>query len=583
MPLIVEDNLPAKKILLDENIFIMGKNRAKTQDIRPIKIAIVNLMPNKEETELQILRSISNTPLQVNIDLIRTSSYKPTTTEESHLEKFYKDFSDIKDTKYDGMIITGAPVERIDFEEVKYWKELEEIFEFARRNVYSTMFICWASQAALYYYYNIPKYTLNKKIFGVYEYEVLEDSVLTKGFDDIFYSPQSRFAYTREEDIRKEEDLKVIGSRKDTGVSLATSLDNRFIFVAGHGEYSRDTLYKEYLRDRSQGMDTDKPINYFRNDNEEDGIVVKWRSHGDLLFTNWLNYCVYQETPYDIEKISRKKVLKFGGSSLSDSNQFIKVKDIINSEDNRSLVIVSAPGRRYKGDIKVTDLLVGFYDCEYKDEKENLLNIIKGRFYNIVKDLNLNSKIFNAIDDTIDEIKNSKNKDFVLSRGEYLSGIIMAEYLGFEFLDPKDIIFFNKNDLLDKERTYKEIKEQVKEGIKYVIPGFYGLGWNKEIKTFDRGGSDITGSLVASAISSEVYENWTDVDGLMNKDPNKYTDAKLIDNLSYDDFIKISLNGDQIYHIDAIAPIMEDNIPLNIRNTNDPLREGTTIKNTEVK
>lgn len=304
MPLIVEENLPAKKILLEENVSIIGKERAKTQDIRPIKIGIVNLMPNKEETEIQILRAISNTPLQVNIDLIRTESYKSKNTEEKYLKKFYKDFSDIKNTKYDGMIITGAPIERMDFEEVEYWKELEEIFEYVEKNVYSTMFICWASQAALYHYYNIPKYILDKKIFGIYDYKVLEKSVLTKGFDDIFYSPQSRYAYTKEEDIRKRQDLKILGSRKDTGVSLVTSLDNRFVFVSGHFEYSRDTLYKEYLRDISNGLDTDIPINYFKDNNVEGEIIVKWRSHGDLLFTNWLNYCVYQETPYDIEKIS---------------------------------------------------------------------------------------------------------------------------------------------------------------------------------------------------------------------------------------------------------------------------------------
>ncbi len=211
MPLIVENNLPAKKILEKENIFIMGgKERARAQDIRPVKIAIVNLMPNKEETEIQILRALSNTPLQVNIDLIRTETYKSKNTEEKYLKRFYKDFSEIQNNKYDGMIITGAPVEKLDFEEVLYWEELERIFEFARENVYSSMFICWASQAALYYYYDIPKYTLNKKIFGVYEYKILQDNVLTKGFDDIFYSPQSRYSYTREEDVRKVKDLKLL-------------------------------------------------------------------------------------------------------------------------------------------------------------------------------------------------------------------------------------------------------------------------------------------------------------------------------------------------------------------------------------
>ena len=463
MPLIVENNLPAKDILEKENIFIMEKDRAKTQDIRPVRLAIVNLMPNKEETELQILRALSNTPLQVNIDLVRTETYKSKNTEEKYLERFYKDFSDIKNDKYDGMIITGAPVEKLPFEEVVYWKELSEIFEFARENVYSTMFICWASQAALYYYYDIPKYVQNKKIFGVYDYEILEDSVLTKGFDDVFYSPQSRYAFTREEDVKQVKDLKIISSREDTGVNLISSLDNRFVFIAGHNEYSRDTLHKELIRDRANGLPTEIPLNYFRNDQEEDGIIMRWKSHGSLLFSNWLNYCVYQETPYDINKIKEKKVLKFGGSSLSDSRQFKKVKGIINSDSDRNLVVVSAPGKRYK------------------------------------------------------------------------------------------------------------------EGGRFVIPGFYGTGPDEKIKTFSRGGSDITGSLVASALKSDVYENWTDVDGLMDKDPNKYDDAKLISKLSYDDFLQISLHGDQVYHIDAIRPVMDDCIPINTRNTNNPDLEGTLI------
>lgn len=577
MPLIVDNDLPSKKVLLEENVFIMGKDRARTQDIRPINIAIVNLMPNKEETEIQILRALSNTPLQVNIDLIRTESYKSKNTEEKYLKRFYKDFSSIKDKKYDGMIITGAPVERLDFEEVGYWKELEEIFEFARTNVYSTMFICWASQAALYYYYDIKKYIANKKIFGVFEYEILEESVLTKGFDDLFFSPQSRYSYNREEDLRKVNDLKIIGSNEITGMSLATSLDNRFVFVSGHGEYSRDTLYKEYLRDKSNGLNTVKPINYFRNDNEEEGIIMRWRSHGDLLFINWLNYCVYQETPYDIEEIQKKKVLKFGGSSLSDSRQLEKVKEIVYGEEGRNLVIVSAPGKRHKGDIKVTDLLIGYFECKYMDEKESLLNIIKGRYYNIVKDLALDSNLLNIIDETMEKIKESNSEDFILSRGEYLSGIIMAKFLNFNFLDSKEIIFFDKYGKLDLKKTYENINEKINIKERYVIPGFYGMDFNNNIRIFDRGGSDITGSLIASALKSDIYENWTDVDGLMDKDPNKFDNAEIIKSLSYDDFLNISLNGDQIYHIDAIRHLMNDNIPINIRNTNNPTASGTII------
>lgn len=581
MPLIVENDLPARKVLEKENIFIMGKERAVTQDIRPIRMAILNLMPNKEETEIQMLRVLSNTALQINIDLIRTETYKSKNTEEKYLKRFYKDFSEIKNKKYDGMIITGAPVEKLDFEDVLYWKELEEIFDYVRENVYSTIFICWAAQAALYYYYNIPKYILNDKIFGVYEYELLADSVLTRGFDDIFYSPQSRYSYIREEDVKEVKDLKIISSREDTGVNLVTSLDNRFVFVSGHGEYSRDTLYKEYLRDKAKGINVQKPINYFRNDMEEKGIIMRWSSHGNLLFTNWLNYCVYQETPYNISQIKKKKVLKFGGSSLSDSNQFKKVRDIIDSDNSRNLVIVSAPGKRYPGDIKITDLLIGYFECKYIDEKESILNLIKGRYYNIVKELALDSSVLNTIDKIILEIKGSRERDYILSRGEYLAAFIMAKYLDFNFLDAKDLIFFNKKDDINIKKTYEQIRKFVKDGGRYVIPGFYGTGFDKKIKTFERGGSDITGSLVASAMKSDVYENWTDVDGLMNKDPNRYEDAKLIDKLSYDEFLKISLNGDQIYHTDAIRPVMENNILLNIRNTNNPFLEGTIIGDAE--
>lgn len=240
-------------------------------------------------------------------------------------------------------------------------------------------------------------------------------------------------------------------------------------------------------------------------------------------------------------------------------------------------MVVSAPGKRHKGDIKVTDLLIGYFECEYIDEKESLLNIIRGRYYNIVKDLQLEDKFLALIDRVIEEIRTSKSRDFVISRGEYLSGAIMAEYLDFNFLDPKEIIFFDEEGKLDSKKTYRTIKSKISTSDKLVIPGFYGLNFNNEIKTFDRGGSDITGSIVASALKTDIYENWTDVDGLMNKDPNKYIDAQLISKLSYDDFLKISENGDQVYHIDAIRPVMEDNIPINIRNTNNPKSTGTII------
>ncbi len=578
MPLLVPDRLPAQVQLRKEDIFVMGKSRADKQDIRPVRLAILNLMPNKEETEIQILRALSNTPIQIDIDLIRTHSYRSKNTAEEHLSLFYKDFAEIRTEKYDGLIITGAPVEHMEFEDVHYWEELSEIFEFARTNVYSTMFICWAAQAALYYYYGIKKHPADQKIFGVYEYDIAHRTPLTKGLDDSFYSPQSRHTYNRAEDVRNCADLLLLAAREDTGVGLCASLDNRFIFVAGHNEYDKDSLHKEYLRDLAKNLPIRPPINYYKDNDPNREIIMRWRSHGSLLFSNWVNFCVYQETPFDIEEIQTKKVVKFGGSSLSDSKQYLKVRDIVSSDPSRNLVVVSAPGKRFKGDIKVTDLLIGYFECDDLNKKDNILHIIRARFHKIVSDLALDQSLLERIDETMEEIAASTHFDFVLSRGEYLSGILMAHYLGFQFLDPKNIIFFQKDGTIDKEKTYHCIRSAISDGDRLVIPGFYGTGADGRIKTFARGGSDITGSLVAGALGASVYENWTDVDGLMDKDPRKHEDAALIESLSYDEFLKLSEQSDQVYHIDAIAPVMEDDVVLNIRNTNSPSVKGTFIK-----
>lgn len=309
MPLIVPNDLPARAVLEEENIFTMSNIRAESQDIRPLRVAILNLMPTKEVTELQFLRMLSNTPLQVDIDLVHTESYESKNTDKRHLEKFYKTFSEIKDNKYDAMIITGAPVERMEYEEVLYWEELKEILDYVRKNVFSALFVCWAAQAALYHYYGVQKHDAGKKIFGVYEFQTTGQNVLTKGFDDTYFVPQSRYTYTKGEDLTSVQDLVVWAERPDTGVQLASTKDNRLIFVAGHGEYDPDTLYKEYLRDKAKEEEIAIPSNYFVNDDESQGIAVKWRSHANLFFANWLNYCVYQETPYDIEKIGDKQVL----------------------------------------------------------------------------------------------------------------------------------------------------------------------------------------------------------------------------------------------------------------------------------
>ena len=575
MPLIIDRDLPSKKILEKENIFIMDSTRALTQDIRPLRLAIVNLMPNKEETEIQLLRNLSNTPLQVSIDLINTSSYQAKNTQASYLKKYYRDFADIKNEKYDGMIITGAPVEHLSFEEVKYWPELKEIFEFARTNVYSTLFICWASQAALYYYYDIEKVMVDKKIFGIYEYPLLSQSPLTKGFDDHFYMPQSRHSMNRMEDLAKIEDLQIIGGHLETGASLVSSVDQRFVFIAGHSEYDKDTLHQEYIRDINKGLPQEKPINYYRDNDPDKGVLVTWRSHANLLFTNWLNHFVYQKTPFDINQITQKKVSKFGGSSLSDAQQFKKVKDIVQNDASRNLIVVSAPGKRHEKDAKVTDLLAKYF----LNKDKEILKTIQKRYKDIVYELDLDASFHLLIKETITSIQFAKNVAYVLSRGEFLSAKILAAYLDYRFIDAAELVFFDEKGELDRLKTEAQIKARISPEDKVVVPGFYGLSFEGEIKTFKCGGSDITGSIFASVLQFDVYENWTDVDGLMDKNPQKFKDAKLIDSCSYETLLAVIAQDCEVYHMDAIEPIMACNIPLNIRNTNKPNRLGTLIQN----
>ncbi len=597
MPLIIPKDLPAYNILSKENVFIINESRAKSQDIRPLRIAIVNLMPTKEVTETQLFRMLSNTALQVEIDLIRTKSYTSKNTSEEYLSKFYKTFDDIKDTKYDGMIITGAPVEKMDFGNVKYWDELVQIMDYAKENVYSTMFICWASQAALYHFYEIPKYTMDKKLFGIFKFEVVGDSVLTRGFDDFFYAPQSRYTYNKKEDIGKVDDLIILAESDDVGVHLSASKDNRFIFVTGHVEYDIDTLDKEYKRDINEGLDTGIPLNYYINDNPSKRIIQRWKSCGNLMFSNWLNYCVYQSTPYDINSISKKIVSKFGGSSLSDAGQFNKVKNIILSESDRKHIVVSAPGKRNDDDTKITDILVNCYELQTKKQElikkelelihqrdsvekqiETILNLIENRFTELCYELNISDKIKEELKKVKNEIKNSTDKDFILSRGEYLNAIIMSEYLDYEFIDAKELIYFKDNDELDEEKTFLAIKNKISKDEKVVVPGFYGIDSHGNIRTFKRGGSDITGSILAHAIGADLYENWTDVNGIMTDDPRKNKDAVTIDTMTYEELHKMTNNGAQVYHPDAIKLVEEGNIPINVKNTNSPELRGTFIK-----
>ena len=305
MPVIIPVALPATETLTNEQIFVMHEQRAQAQDIRPLKLAIVNLMPTKIVTETQLLRLISNTALQAEVDLIRMASHVSKNVSAEHLATFYKDFEEIKNNQYDGMIVTGAPVEQLSFQEVNYWDELKLIFDFADKNVFSTLFICWGAQAALYHYYGIPKYPLPEKRFGVFEHEVMIKRPIVRGFDDVFYAPHSRHTEFRAGDIAKVDELEIIAQSSEAGVYLVASKDGRRVFVSGHCEYDPLTLDAEYRRDVSQGKPISVPKNYYPNDDPSCTPVVRWRGHGNLLFSNWLNYYVYQETPFDLANLKK--------------------------------------------------------------------------------------------------------------------------------------------------------------------------------------------------------------------------------------------------------------------------------------
>lgn len=597
MPLIIPKDLIVEEVLERENIFTMRDSSAKEQDIRPLSIAIVNLMPKKEETELQLLRMLSNTALQINIDLVRMESYNPTNSDLKRLRAFYKTYEDIKHKKYDAMIITGAPIETIAYEKIKYWEELTTIFEFAKENVYSTMFICWSAQAALYHYYKIDHKVSDGKIFGVFEFDKLKDNKIVKGFDDTFLVPTSRHTYVKAEDLEDIEDLEVLAARPDTGVSLATTKDNRFVFNFGHWEYDKDTLHSEYIRDISQGKKIAPPQNYYEDNDPKKEIKIRWRSAGNLFFSNWLNYCVYQETPFAIETIEGKSVSKFGGSSLKDAGQFAKVKKIIFSKEDRDVIVVSAPGRRFKEDTKVTDELISLSDKNAKIEdlekiiksleeelvaqkayRDTQLEKVEKRFSEIAEDLKLEKFWDEELKFVFDQIKNSNNKDFIVSRGEFLNAKLLSKYLDYDFIDAKDIIIFDEEGQVDLKKSREAIRNHIGDNQKAVVPGFYGSDNNGDIVTFTRGGSDYTGSLIAYALDSKVYENWTDVNGIMTSDPNKDPDAKTIDKLNFKELKEIIDKGAQVYQGDAIKPVEEKNITIKILNTNNPRNHGTVIK-----
>ncbi|MEK3884171.1 homoserine O-succinyltransferase [Paenibacillus sp. PL2-23] len=303
MPIKVPDHLPAKEVLNNENIFVMDESVAYQQDIRPLRIAILNLMPTKETTETQLLRLIGNTPLQVEVVLLHPRTHTSKNTSSDHLESFYKTFDEISHLYFDGMIITGAPVEHLPFEEVNYWEELKEIMEWTKRHVTSTFHICWASQAGLYYHFGVPKYNLDAKIFGVFPHTIADNkrnTQLLRGFDELFFVPQSRHTEVRREDIEPIEELEILSESNDSGIYIVASRDGKQIFVTGHSEYDPTSLKFEYDRDVARGLDIALPRNYFPGDNPSCMPLSTWRAHANLLFSNWLNYYVYQQTPYEL-------------------------------------------------------------------------------------------------------------------------------------------------------------------------------------------------------------------------------------------------------------------------------------------
>jgi len=305
MPIKIPNELPATKTLTEENIFVMTETRALTQDIRPLQIAIVNLMPTKIDTETQLLRLLGNTSLQVETELIKMQSHVSKNTSAEHLTAFYKTFPEIRERNFDGMIITGAPVEQLPFEEVEYWDELCGIMEWSKDHVHSTFHICWGAQAALYYHFGIPKYPLKEKLFGVFQHHAeRKNYILLRGFDDVFMAPHSRHTTVRREDLEACGKLKILASSEEAGVYAAITDNGRQVFIMGHSEYDRDTLAREYMRDKNAGLPIEVPKNYFPDNDDTREPVVSWRSHANLLYANWLNYLVYQTTPYDLNEIS---------------------------------------------------------------------------------------------------------------------------------------------------------------------------------------------------------------------------------------------------------------------------------------
>ena len=592
MPIKVPNNLPAVDTLTRENVFVMTDARAMTQDIRPLQILLLNLMPTKIDTETQLTRLLGNTPLQIELELLQVSTHKSKNTSAEHMIAFYKTFDEIRNNYYDGMIITGAPVELLDFEEVEYWDELCEIMEWTKSHVHSTFHICWGAQAGLYYHYGIPKVELESKLSGVFLHHLdYKNGMLFRGFDDEFYVPHSRNTTVKREDVEAIPELKIISSSDKAGIFAIKSENDRQIFVMGHSEYDGDTLLKEYTRDKKAGINPHVPDNYFPDDDDTKEPIVRWRSCANLLYSNWLNYFVYQSTPYDIERIQMEdltpvlpehydlKALKFGGTSLANAAQFRKAAEIIRADDTRRYVVVSAPGKRRKDDIKVTDLLIA---CADSDTPEDGMIKVTTRFREIIRGLGVTFNLDGEIQKILDDAHAGAGRDYMISRGEYLSAKIMAEYLGYDFVDAKDLILFDENGVFQAKKTDRLIREKLAEHENAVIPGFYGSDPSGQIITFPRGGSDISGAIVASGITADIYENWTDVNGMLLADPAVVRNPLTTPIITYKELRELSVLGTEVMHEDVVFPVRRKGIPINIRNTNEPEDPGTMIvKNAE--
>ena len=595
MPIKVPNNLPAVEILTKENVFVMTDTRAMTQDIRPLQILILNLMPTKVETETQLTRLLGNSPLQVELELLQTSTHKAKNVSEEHMIAFYKTFDQVRNKYYDGMIITGAPVEMMEFEEVEYWDELCEIMEWSKTHVHSTFYICWGAQAGLYYHYGIKKKVLPKKAFGVFLHTLeYKTGMLFRGFDDEFYVPHSRYTGLDDEAVFAHPDLRVISTSPDVGIFALKSNDDKHIFITGHSEYDGDTLRKEYLRDIENGLDPEVPYNYFPDDDPSKEPQVSWRSCANLLYSNWLNYFVYQSTPFDLNDIKTGNkpkhelvtddfdliTVKFGGSSLADAGQFRKVAEIVKSDSRRRFVVASAPGKRNSDDIKITDLLLKSQAAG--DGADEYLNLIEERYRGIADELNVEFDAKAEVDAIREKLASETAEellDYVPSRGEYIGSKLLAKYMGFDFIDAGEFIKFDAEGNYDKETTEKLLSDELFKHEFAIIPGFYGSMPDGRIKTFSRGGSDITGAIVAASTGSDLYENWTDVSGLLMADPRIVEKPVSVPLITYRELRELSYLGAEVLHADTVFQVASKGIPINIKNTNAPLDAGTLIVN----